>query len=103
MEIFFTLIAIFHKIWSVIIKLFKFILKKFGYKVVPNDDYKEEELEVNIDFPSKSPECIEENKAGAKFYWSEKYHLNYDKFFILRGNVRSYFKSGKQYLWIKRP
>ena len=48
------------------------ILKKFDRKIVKIDDYKDETLEVDFDYPSKSPQCIEETKNGAKFYWSEK-------------------------------
>lgn len=78
------------------------ILKKFGRKIVKIDDYKDETLEVDFDYASKSPQCIEETKNGAKFYWSEKYHIGYKKYFELDGDTRKYFQHRKQILWIKR-
>ncbi|HVE44787.1 MAG TPA: hypothetical protein VNC84_06610 [Gammaproteobacteria bacterium] len=76
------------------------ILKKLGYKFLRNDDFINEELEVDFNFPNKSPECIKEK--GAEFRWSEKHLLTYEKYFQLEGNTRRYFKMKKNYLWIKR-
>jgi len=81
---------------------FGIILRKVGYKIVPYDDFLNEEFEVDFNFPNVSPECVAEVKNGAKFLWSEKYNLGYEKYFQLSGNVRRYFKMRNQYLWIKR-
>lgn len=95
-------LSVFTSIANLIKNWFAIILKKLGYKLVPYDDFINEELEVDFNFPNESPECLEETKKGAKFYWSEKYHLDYEKYFQLQGNVRRYFKMRKQFLWIKR-
>lgn len=49
-------IANFFKDW------FAWILKKCGYKFVKIDVFKEEEMEVDFDYPSKSAKCIVEKK-----------------------------------------
>lgn len=81
--------------------LLAWVLKKFGYKIIKADDYKDEILEVDFDYPSKSPQCIEETKNGAKFYWSENYHIGYKKYFEIDGEMRKYFQYRRQILWIK--
>lgn len=93
---FFTSIANFFKDW------FAWVLKKCGYKIVRLDDFKEEVMEVDFDYPNKSAECIEETKNGAKFYWSEKYYIGYKKYFEIEGNVRRYYRHRNQILWIKK-
>lgn len=82
---------------------FSWILKKLGYKMVKLDDYKEDEVEVDFDYPTKSSKCIEETKSGATFYWSEKYNIGYERYFEVEKNNRRVFKHRRQYLWIKRP
>ena len=82
---------------------FSWVLKKCGYKITKLDDYKDEEVEVDFEYPNKSAKCIEETERGAKFYWSEKYNLGYEKYFEIDGSTRRFFKLRHQFLWIKRP
>jgi hypothetical protein len=84
-------------------KSFSWVLGRFGYKLARLDDYKDEEVEVGFDYPSKSPKCIKESEHGSKFYWSEKYNLGYEKYFEIDGHTRRFFKIRHQFLWIKRP
>ncbi len=81
---------------------FTWILKKGGHKIVRLDNFKEEVMEVDSDYPNKSVKCIEETKNGAQFYWSEKYYLGYKKYFEIEGDVCRYFTHRKQILWIKK-
>ncbi len=78
------------------------ILKKCGKKIVDIDYYKDETVEVDSNYSDRSPECIEEIKNGAKFFWSDKYHSDYEKYFEVQGNVRRYFMDRGRYLWIKK-
>lgn len=43
---------------------------------------------------------VEEKNRGAKFYWSEKMHPEYEKYFEIEENTRRYFTCRKQILWI---
>ena len=95
-------LPIFTSLANLIKDCFAIILKKLGYKIVPYDNFIDEELEVDFNFPNDCPDCIEEKRKGAKFFWSKKYRLGYEKYFQLKGNVRRYFKSRNQFLWIKK-
>jgi hypothetical protein len=81
---------------------FAYVLKKCGLKIVPKDDYKEEVIEVDFEFPNTSPECIEESKKGATFVWSAKLPLGSKKYFQIEDDTKRFFKMRNQYLWIKR-
>ncbi|KTC72527.1 hypothetical protein Lbir_1302 [Legionella birminghamensis] len=90
------------KIKEAFLKLHAFILKKFGYKIVKAEDYKDEEVEVDNNYPELSSKCIEEKNQGAKFCWSKKMHSGYEKYFEIECNTRRYFMWKRQFLWIKR-
>ncbi|MCE3045354.1 hypothetical protein [Legionella sp. 16cNR16C] len=96
------LLSLLLKIKEPFLKLHAFILKKFGYKIVKAEDYKDEEVEVDYNYPELCPKCIEEKNHGAKFIWSKKMRLGYEKYFEIEGNTRRYFICGRQCLWIKR-
>jgi hypothetical protein len=96
-------LSVFTSIPKLIKEGFSWALKKCGYKITKLDDYKDEEVEVDFEYPNKSSKCIEETEHGAKFYWSEKYNLGYEKYFEIDGHTRRFFKLRHQFLWIKRP
>lgn len=80
----------------------KWLLRKFGYKIVELDDYKEETIPVSRNYSIESAKCIEETRNGSKFYWSEKYYPGYQKYFEIEGNTRKSFMNGKEILWVKK-
>lgn len=93
-------------VFSTIINTFKnwgaIILKKAGYKITRADDYQEESVEVDLNYPASSPTCKEEESSGATFRWSEKYRSGYEKYFEISENKKRYFEHRRQILWIKR-
>jgi len=79
------------------------VLKKFGYKIVKFDEYPEVTEEVKNDYPEESEKCIEERHNEAKFYWSKKFIPEYEKYYEIHQNKKTYFKnSSGAYLRIKR-
>lgn len=61
------------------LKFHAYLLKKMGKKIVDLDDYKDEELEVGMNYPEISPQCIEEKNKGAEFGWLNEYHPSYER------------------------
>lgn len=71
-----------------------------GQKRVPLEDYKDETIEIDINY--QSPKMVEEKNRDAKFYWSEKMRQGYERYFEIEGNTRRYFTCRKKILWINR-
>jgi len=94
--------SVFINVINIVKHFFTLILKKFGYKIVPLDNYQEEFVEVNLNYPTESVKCHVEKSNGAKFFWSKKYYFGYTKYYEDEGNMRKYFKCGQEILWIKR-
>jgi hypothetical protein len=77
-------------------------LRKRGYKIVKLEDYIEEEVEVDFNYPTESSKCTEAKKKGANFTWSETYNSNYERYYEIDNNIRRKFKCRNLYLWIKK-
>ena len=90
-------------IFSKILNLINFLLKKIGYKIVPLSDYNEETRQVDQNYARDSSDCQNEKTNGAEFNWSEKYYSGCEKYFEIKENKKIYFKWGEATLWIKRP
>lgn len=88
------------KIKDAFLKLHAYILKLCDKKMVALDDYKEEIVEVDLNYTS--PNITADKDKGAKFRWSKKMHPDYEKYFEIEGNTRRYFTCREQCLWIKR-
>jgi hypothetical protein len=88
------------KIKDAFLKLHAYILKLCGKKMVALDNYKEEIVEVGLNYTS--PHITADKSKGANFRWSKKMHPDYEKYFEIDGNTRRYFTSKGQLLWIKR-
>lgn len=87
---------------EVFLKLHAYILRNLGKKIVDLKEYNNEEAEVDNNYPTISPKCVEEKNNGAEFRWSKKMRPGYMKYFEIDGNTRRYFTWGGQRLWIKR-
>jgi len=88
------------KIKDAFLKLHAYILKLCDKKMVALDDYKEEIIEVDLNYIS--PHITADKNKGAKFRWSKKMHPDYEKYFEIDDNTRRYFVSRGKLLWIKR-
>ncbi|WP_133138835.1 hypothetical protein [Legionella genomosp. 1] len=84
------------------LKLHAYVLRKLGKKIVNLHEYNNEEVKVDINYPTISIKCIEAKNNGAAFRWSKKMNPGYEKYFEIEDNTRRYFTWGGQYLWIKR-
>ncbi|HAT1882796.1 TPA: hypothetical protein ACRUL4_001305 [Legionella pneumophila] len=84
------------------LRLHAFILKTLGKKIVALDEFNDEEVEVDFNFPKNSPQCIKEENDGSKFRWAKVMHSGYVRYFEIDGNTRRYFTWKDNQLWIKR-
>jgi len=97
-------ISIIKNIVSLFPKFMNWLLKKFGKRIVNDEDYQDDTIEVGFNYCQLSAKAIEEEARGAIFRWSRQLpNTNYERYFETEGNTRTFFRHREQILWINRP
>ncbi|KTD61573.1 hypothetical protein [Legionella spiritensis] len=87
---------------GLILRLLNWLLNKLGYKIVPINNSIIEEVPVQLKWADEDSDIQKERQDGATFRWADVRHSGYEYYEVIKGNIKERYKSGGQYLWIKK-